>query len=191
LEASWEEADAYPQGPPEQLHECGKCGRRFRAAALERHQKICGKQRVAKPLDMTKQRLNPEEQDLVRSLARQAKKAAPKKVGGGPGRAGAGAGEKWKQESEAFREAMRAGKETTEAINSGAPLPAHRPSGSDPSLVPCPHCGRSFNDSAAERHIPKCKNIKAKPSVLRAGSGRGIGTPSNKSLGAGGSSFNF
>lgn len=27
--------------------------------------------------------------------------------------------------------------------------------------VPCPHCGRRFNEAAADRHIPKCKNIKS------------------------------
>lgn len=29
-------------------------------------------------------------------------------------------------------------------------------------LVPCPHCGRTFNETSAERHIPKCKDIKGK-----------------------------
>ncbi len=32
----------------------------------------------------------------------------------------------------------------------------------DDDLVPCPHCGRRFNEHAAERHIPKCKDMKAK-----------------------------
>ena len=27
--------------------------------------------------------------------------------------------------------------------------------------IQCPHCGRKFSDSAADRHIPKCKNIKS------------------------------
>ena len=42
----------------------------------------------------------------------------------------------------------------------------------DPSLVPCPHCGRSFNEKAAERHIPRCKDQKAKPTRLKAGGRR-------------------
>ena len=29
--------------------------------------------------------------------------------------------------------------------------------------VPCPHCGRKFNQKAAERHIPRCQEIGTKP----------------------------
>eukprot|EP00935_MAST-01C_sp_MAST-1C-sp1_P002261 g2261.t1 len=45
----------------------------------------------------------------------------------------------------------------------------------DDGLVPCPNCGRTFNATAAERHIPKCKNIRAKPRALMRGSGRAGG----------------
>jgi hypothetical protein len=38
--------------------------------------------------------------------------------------------------------------------------------------VPCPHCGRRFAQLTAERHVPKCKDIQAKPSGLKAGGGR-------------------
>ena len=41
-------------------------------------------------------------------------------------------------------------------------MPVAAPSAPDSSLVPCPHCGRRFNENAAERHIPKCNDIKAK-----------------------------
>lgn len=36
----------------------------------------------------------------------------------------------------------------------------------NPDYVKCPHCNRSFNESAAARHIPKCVNYtfnKPKP----------------------------
>lgn len=38
--------------------------------------------------------------------------------------------------------------------------------------VQCPNCSRRFNETAAERHIPKCKDIKARPTMLKKGSRR-------------------
>ena len=72
---------------------------------------------------------------------------------------------KWKQQSDMFRQAMKSSRDVTKALESGAPLPPSVPSAPDPSLVPCPHCGRRFNGKAADRHIPQCQNIKAKPKV--------------------------
>jgi DNA-directed RNA polymerase subunit RPC12/RpoP len=85
---------------------------------------------------------------------------------------------KWKDQSKAFREAMRAARQVTQAIAEGKPLPPPVMSAPDPSLIPCPHCGRRFNEKAAERHIPQCQNIKAKPSSLKRGSG-GVATTAN------------
>lgn len=85
---------------------------------------------------------------------------------------------KWKDQSKAFREAMRAARQVTQAIAEGKPLPPPVISAPDPSLIPCPHCGRRFSEKAAERHIPQCQNIKAKPSSLKRGSG-GAATTAN------------
>ena len=41
----------------------------------------------------------------------------------------------------------------------------------DPSFLQCPHCSRSFNEKAGERHIPLCRGIVNKPSRLSRGSG--------------------
>jgi hypothetical protein len=32
----------------------------------------------------------------------------------------------------------------------------------NPDYVSCPHCNRRFNENAAERHIPYCKDTKQK-----------------------------
>ena len=83
-------------------------------------------------------------------------------------------GAAWAAKSAALRAAMRSAREYTEAIaagKSGSDLPPPPPSEVDPDLVPCPNCGRRFSDKAAERHIPKCASIIARPKALSKGSG--------------------
>ena len=75
----------------------------------------------------------------------------------------------WKNKSSAFRDAMRQGKAVQKALKDGTELPPPLESEPDPSLVPCPHCGRTFNAKAAERHIPRCKGSGTKPTRSRAG----------------------
>ena len=82
---------------------------------------------------------------------------------------------KWKAQSNQLREAMANMRAISAAEKAGKPLPPAMPSGPDMSLIGCPHCGRRFNQKAAERHIPKCQSIKAKPKTLTRGSGRGLG----------------
>ena len=74
---------------------------------------------------------------------------------------------------------MRAAREYSKAVadgKSGSSLPPPpAPSAPDPSFVACPNCGRSFNATAAERHIPKCASIKARPAALFRGEGVAAG----------------
>ena len=51
---------------------------------------------------------------------------------------------KWQAESNAFRASMRAARQVTHAIATGAPLPPPVASAPDPSLVQCPHCSRRY-----------------------------------------------
>ena len=89
---------------------------------------------------------------------------------------------KWKQQSSALREAMKQSRLVTKYQKEGRlhELPAMAPAAVDPSFVPCPHCGRSFNQKAAARHIPKCANTKAKPKRLVRGSGNYQGNAARK-----------
>jgi len=42
-------------------------------------------------------------------------------------------------------------------------LPPPPKSEADPTLKPCPYCGRKFGEKQAERHVPVCKNTLNKP----------------------------
>ena len=180
---------------PTALKQCDTCGRKFNQRALTIHQKSCVKVFASKrqAFDVAKQRA--EGTDLARF----------KRMGGGGGgsmdddglfgykskaktstvsqtkRSVASSGKappKWKKESERFRAGLRAVR-TGEAVD-----PEY-----DEDLVPCPHCSRSFNEHAAERHIPQCTNIKAKPSRLVRGGGRGAHVTAMAKNGFGGKDY--
>ena len=84
----------------------------------------------------------------------------------------------WKAKSNQLRQAMKASRMMKAAEAQGIDvrtlnLPDVPTAGAD-NFVPCPHCGRTFNPTAAERHIPRCSSIKAKPSRLVKGGGVGM-----------------
>merc|ERR1712232_116788 len=88
---------------------------------------------------------------------------------------------KWRQQSEAFRAAMRDAALVKKCEDQGKPLPP--PRATAPELddrVPCPHCGRKFGEVQAARHIPHCKEQKAK-AAAKAGAPKG---PAKASAGA-------
>lgn len=128
----------------------------------------------------------PMEEDFIVSKPKKRMGAAAQEQ---PISGGAGAAPVWKQQSNAFREAMKAARAVKKAQETGAPLPPVVPSGPDPSLIPCPHCNRRFNAKAADRHIPQCQKIIAKPSTLKRGSGinaaNGVGAAANVGKGRG------
>lgn len=118
-----------------------------------------------------------QQQQRAEAKGKGKKVAAPQRAQNKPVGAGAeaggkaGAASKWKEQSKQFREAMRLARMMSQAEKTGAAMPEMVPSAPDPSLIPCPNCGRTFNERAAERHIPQCKNIQAKPRTLMRGSG--------------------
>ena len=162
---------------------CTTCGRKMAGTALDRMEKIhgqrccpkCAPKKARKTFNMAAKRADGFDGDERRKVldgAKQVKKdlRAKKSFGGSSGKEG-----KWKAQSNQLREAMANMRAITKAEKEGKPLPPAMPSGPDMSLIGCPHCGRRFNQKAAERHIPKCQSIKAKPKTLTRGSGRGLG----------------
>ena len=71
----------------------------------------------------------------------------------------------WKAKHEEFIRNIRYAKKVTELEAKGgdlSSLPPPPPS-ENPDYKQCPHCSRRFNPTAAERHIPRCQNLKTKP----------------------------
>ena len=166
-------------GPVGEQKQCPDCGRKFNPIPFEKHVKICAKVFLEKrkAFDSKKMRIqsvaaeNPDIVKVLKEKAKDERKNKNNKPGANSRAIAASKKAKWKAESEAFRAAMRAGKKVTQALASGGPMPEQVISEPDPSLVPCPNCGRTFNENAAERHIPHCKNIRAKPTTLKRGTG--------------------
>jgi hypothetical protein len=174
------------------LHGCPDCGRKFNEQSLQRHRNICKEvfMKKRKVFDSSKMRLegdgvDPELKQIVETTKKNEKiLERKKKIAASKGQIPSTPNQtpsKWKNQSDSFREAMKSAREVSDAIASGAPLPPPTKSAFiDPSLMACPHCGRTFNQKAGERHIPQCQNIKARPSALKKGTGGGVGTPRAK-----------
>ncbi|XP_066245126.1 uncharacterized protein [Euwallacea similis] len=142
------------------LTECKYCGRRFATDRLKVHEDICGKtgKKKRKTFDATKHRVQGTE--LESYVLKGGKKGASNKVSAKPS-ASSKAGN-WRKTHEEFISAIRAAKQAQAHVAKGGKLtdlPPPPPS-SNPDYVQCPHCGRRFNESAAERHIPKCANYE-------------------------------
>lgn len=169
-------------GLGEQL-ECPDCGRKFNRIPYEKHVKICAKVflQKRKAFDSKKMRMNEElekfqqeEKQQGRFTKKKGKQQQPAASAAAPTERAIQAAEKsskWKEQSKQFREAMKMARLAKKAEETGGPMPEFKPSAPDPSLIRCQNCGRSFNERAAERHIPLCSNIRAKPTALKRGSG--------------------
>ena len=181
---------------------CTVCSREMTVTALARMEKLhgirccpkCAPKKERKKFNVAAQRaeaFDGDDKRLVKQgiVAVKKERAQKQKAADAPQRAPTSLAEeatgkgvpKWKAQSSALRDAMKQMREIKKAEESGVPLSALPPAPAaapDPSLVQCPNCGRRFNESAAERHIPKCATIKAKPTTLRRGQGTQLGAAS-------------
>uniref|UniRef100_A0A2A4K924 C2HC/C3H-type domain-containing protein n=1 Tax=Heliothis virescens TaxID=7102 RepID=A0A2A4K924_HELVI len=148
---------------------CAVCGRHFAPDRIDKHQDICRKANAKKrkPFDALKHRLAGTEAEPFISKLRKgpANPASNTKVN-------KPLNSNWRQKHEEFIAAIRAAKQVQAHISAGgklSDLPPPPPS-ENPDYVQCPHCGRRFNQQAAERHIPKCASYqfnKPKPNAKR------------------------
>jgi len=139
-------ANAAPDG----RSSCKVCGRKFAEERLKLHESICKKtkSKKRKEFDITKHRL-PEGHSVPKTTNRPkpSRPEPPKRD--------------WRKAHEEFISNIRAAREAKAILAKGgklSDLPPPPPSDTS-HLIPCPHCKRKFNDSAAERHIPKCASI--------------------------------
>lgn len=68
----------------------------------------------------------------------------------------------WRTKHEDFIKTIRAAKEMQAHLAKGGKLSdlPPPPVSENPDYVQCPHCSRRFNEGAANRHIPLCKNMQ-------------------------------
>ncbi|NXA98553.1 ZC21C protein, partial [Melanocharis versteri] len=141
----------------EEFGQCSFCKRKFLCMRLEKHMSICGKNQDSKRkvFDSSKARVRGTEleqyQQLKNSRSPQSK-TPPRK-------------NNWKQKHEALIHIVSQARQVQQILAKGGkvsdlpPLPPIENS----DYVACTYCGRKFAPRVAERHIPKCKNIKNRP----------------------------
>jgi len=153
-------------GADGRLAPCRHCGRQFQASRLQKHVNICVKvfQKQRKQFNAMEHAMPKEAIVAAKAAAKQQKK---KGVGKGAKAEEAGGKAKWKQQSEAFRQAIKQARLVDKFQKEGRPLsqlPANVPTSAElDDRTQCPHCGRRFGEQQAERHIPQCAKTKAKP----------------------------
>ncbi|CAE7457839.1 zc2hc1a [Symbiodinium pilosum] len=168
---------------------CPDCGRSFKAESLEKHKKICKKvfQQKRKQFNSAANRLGDLDNasELIANASRIDKqKEAPKEADKTSKKDKTVP--KWKAQSLAFRQAILAAKGASgdpEAARKAEELQkeliAANPSGMESDMVRCPHCGRTFNKEAGQRHIAIClKTFGNKLGRQTKGSGRPAAKPS-------------
>ncbi|XP_035780668.1 uncharacterized protein DDB_G0271670-like isoform X1 [Anopheles albimanus] len=160
-------------GPvPDGLTRCDICSRNFADDRIEKHRTICQKTKAKKRkvFDVTKQRVAGTEAEkyVLKARGKGAAGTTRKQSNQQPSGTGAGKQSNWRKKHEEFIATIRAAKELKAHLAKGgklSDLPPPPPS-ENPDYVQCPHCSRRFNQTAADRHIPKCATMlhnKPKP----------------------------
>lgn len=145
--------------PDPNLAECPVCGRRFNKDRIAKHEEVCRKAstKKRKVFDPTKMRVQGTElEQFVMNNKRSAQKGKPQEQVQ-PKKSD------WRAKRAGFIEALRQAKVVQKHLAAGgkvSDLPPPPPMDTS-DYIQCPHCNRKFAAGAAERHIPKCKNIRS------------------------------
>ncbi|KAK3932863.1 Zinc finger C2HC domain-containing protein 1C, partial [Frankliniella fusca] len=148
---------------------CPICSRRFLPDRVAKHQEICSRstQKKRKVFDPVAARVKGTEAE---KYVRRAKNVPEPK---------AMKNNNWRRKHEDFIQTIRAAKQVQSHIANGgklSDLPPPPPSDYS-DYVQCPHCSRKFNQTAADRHIPKCATMlhnKPKPGgITKPAAGKG------------------
>lgn len=140
---------------------CQHCNRRFASDRLEKHGRVCTEatSKRRKVFDSMKMRHGgtDNEKYITRPVVKsRAKKESPKKSN-------------WRDQHKRFLDTVRYAKKVSEVEAQGgnvADLPPPPPS-DNPDYVQCQYCQRRFHPGTAQRHIPRCKDIKSRPAPPR------------------------
>ncbi|NXE37159.1 ZC21C protein, partial [Ptilorrhoa leucosticta] len=137
--------------------QCSFCKRKFLCTRLEKHMSICGKNQDSKRKVFDSSKARARGTELEQYQQRKSSRSPQSKT---PTRKN-----NWKQKHEALIHIVSQARLVQQILANGGkvsdlpPLPPME----NPDYVACTYCGRKFAPRAAERHIPKCKNIKNRP----------------------------
>ena len=148
--------------PPPEMAECATCNRKFALDRLPRHAQACKKtsemQKKRKAYDARAQRWQGDHdaEQFVKTAAKNGVLNKPDPEAQASAREAKR--KKWQKQSAQIRRAASVGKDDA------PPMPEAEEAD---DRVPCPHCGRKFAAMPAERHIARCKDIRAKPNPIK------------------------
>ncbi|XP_018360191.1 PREDICTED: uncharacterized protein LOC108759324 [Trachymyrmex cornetzi] len=139
------------------LVKCKTCGRSFAQNRIDLHEEICMKTatKKRKQFDPVMNRVRGTELEPFVKKGFTKRETKTKKPETKPD---------WRRKHEEFINAIRYARETQARLAAGenlSDLPPPPPSDTS-DYIQCEHCGRKFNRSAAERHIPICKRMHDK-----------------------------
>ncbi|CAD8111522.1 unnamed protein product [Paramecium sonneborni] len=137
-----------------ELEQCEICSRKFHNERIGKHRQVCEKaQQKQMERDKLIKRKQQQKAEAQQKLDVKEREVKNKTVNN------------WREQHKQFQEMIHGNKKEKEVENEGNEGRSIK----TPQLVEnsqyvfCEYCQRSFDRYVAERHIPKCKEIKAKP----------------------------